>query len=395
MTRVRALVQKYLRLRGDDPWLIGAVAVLCLLGTLSAFGTGSFRPEAQGDSLGQWYLVVKHLVRLCLGLVSLVFLAGLDYDVLRRPFVCWTALGVGLVLTAIPVFGKQAGIDRWITVFGLFPVQPLEVAKIAVVVYMAARLGARSMQRPLAPGNLATTLACGPGILMAILILQPNFGNVVVVGLTALLLLMLAGLAWRWIGLVAPVAVTAGLFGYLFVSKLQTRIDAWRLGWQGQGTGAEPPFGYQVHQSLVGLGAGGWQGLGPGKGHNKFAFLPEQHTDFAFSYLGEELGLIGTGLVVLALLLFTWRGLSVAERAPDTFGRLTAAGLTGMIAIYGFANIAMVTGVIPVMGVPLPFVSYGGSALVSNLAAVGIILSIDRRGRNYQLWRHNWRPGQP
>ena len=107
------------------------------------------------------------------------------------------------------------------------------------------------------------------------------------------------------------------------------------------------------------------------------------------------MGLIGTGLVVLALLLFAWRGLRVAERAPDTFGRLTAAGLTGMIAIYGFANIAMVTGVIPVMGVPLPFVSYGGSALVSNLAAVGIILSIDRRGRNYQLWRHNWRPGQP
>jgi cell division protein FtsW len=270
-------------------------------------------------------------------------------------------------------------------------VQPLEVAKIAVVLYLSSRLGARSMQRPLAIRNLATTLACGPGLLMLILVLQPNFGNVIVVALTTLLLLTLAGLAWRWIGLVAPAAATAGLAGYLFVSKLQTRIDSWRLGWQGQG---EPPFGYQVHQSLVGLGAGGWHGLGPGKGHNKFAFLPEQHTDFAFSYLGEELGLIGTGLVVLALLVFAWRGLSVAERAQDTFGRLTAAGLTCMIAIYGFANIGMVTGVIPVMGVPLPFVSYGGSALVSNLAAVGIILSIDRRGRSYQLWRHKWLPGR-
>jgi cell division protein FtsW (lipid II flippase) len=395
MPRVRALLQKYLRLRGDDPWLIGAVAVLCLLGTISAFGTGSFRPEAQGDSLGQWYLLVKHLVRLVLGVGVLVFLAGFDHEILRRPAVCWSALVAGLVLTAIPVFGKHAGIDRWITLFGLFPVQPLEVAKIAVVLYMASRLSVRSMQRPLALRNLATTLALGPGLLMLILVLQPNFGNVVVVGLTTLLLLMLAGLAWRWIGLVAPLTATAGLVGYLFVSKLQTRIDAWRLGWQGQGVGAEPPFGYQVHQSLVGLGAGGWRGLGPGKGHNKFAFLPEQHTDFAFSYLGEELGLIGTGLVVLALLVFAWRGLNVAERAQDNFGRLTAAGLTGMIAIYGFANIAMVCGVIPVMGVPLPFVSYGGSALVSNLAAVGIILSIDRRGRNYQLWRRKWLPERP
>jgi cell division protein FtsW len=394
MSRLRALLQKYLRLRGDDPWLIGAVAVLCLLGTISAFGTGSFRPESQGDSLGQWYLLVKHLVRLALGVAALVFLAGFDYEHLRRPVICWSALAAGLVLTAIPVFGKKAGIDRWITVFGLFPVQPLEVAKIAVVVYVSARLGEKSMRRPLEWRNLATTLAVGPGLLMAILVLQPNFGNVVVVGLTTLLLLMLAGLAWRWLGLVAPVAAAAGLVGYFLVSKLQTRIDAWRYGWQGQGVGAEPPFGYQVHQSLVGIGAGGWHGLGPGKGHNKFAFLPEQHTDFAFSYLGEELGLIGTGLVVLALLVFAWRGLSVAERAQDTFGRLMAAGLTGMIVIYGFANIGMVTGVIPVMGVPLPFVSYGGSALVSNLAAVGIILSIDRRGRSFQLWRHNWLPGR-
>ena len=205
--------------------------------------------------------------------------------------VCWSALAAGLVLTAIPVFGKQAGIDRWITVFGLFPVQPLEVAKIAVVLYLASRLGARSMQRPLALRSLAITLACGPGLLMLILVLQPNFGNVVVVALTSLLLLMLAGLAWRWIrpGRARRRRGRAGS-ATSFVSKLQTRIDAWRLGWQGQGIGTEPPFGYQVHQSLVGLGAGGWHGLGPGKGHNKFAFLPEQHTDFAFSYLGEEWG---------------------------------------------------------------------------------------------------------
>jgi len=194
-------------------------------------------------------------------------------------------------------------------------------------------------------------------------------------------MLLLAGLAWRWLLLTVPAgAVTLGL-GYLVVSKLALRIDQWRLGWQGQGVGGEPPFGYQVYQSLLGMGAGGWHGLGPGRSHNKFSFLPENHTDFAISFLGEELGLIGTLIVVAALLIVVWRSMVIADRAPTRFGQLLAAGLGGMIFIYGAANIAMVTGVIPVMGVPLPFVSYGGSALVTNLAAVGLILNVDRQGR--------------
>lgn len=390
------MTQRPLRcLRDGDRLLLLSVLALCTLGTLAVYGAGSFRPEAQGGSLGQYYYLVKQLVRLALGACALVVLANLDYTLLRRPWVCWGALGVGLVLTAIPVIGKSAGIDRWFSFFGLFPVQPLEVAKIAVVVFLAARLGAPAVTRPLAAGNLLRTLAVGPGALMVILVLQPNFGNVVVVALTALLILMLGGLAWRWLALVPPVGLVGGLAGYLLSSKLHTRIDAWRLGWLGHGIGDDAPFGYQVHQSLIGLGAGGWHGLGPGNSHNKFSFLPEQHTDFAFSYLGEELGLIGAVIVVVALLVFAWRGLQIAQRAPDPFGRLVAAGLSAMIAIYGFANIAMVTGVIPVMGVPLPFVSYGGSALVSNLAAVGIILSIERQGRSYQQWRQHWLPGRP
>jgi cell division protein FtsW len=190
-----------------------------------------------------------------------------------------------------------------------------------------------------------------------------------------------AGLGWRYVAVGAPGAVAMVALGYRAFDKLQTRIDTWWLGWQGRGLDDGPAFGYQVHQSLLGMGAGGWHGLGPGNSHNKFAFLPENHTDFAISYLGEELGLVGTVVVVAALLVLVWRSLVIAERAPGRFGQLLAVGLGGMIFVYGAANIAMVTGVIPVMGVPLPFVSYGGSALVTNLAAIGRILNVDRQGR--------------
>jgi len=391
MTRRR--LARFWRLDDGDPWLLASVGALCLLGTLAVFGAGSFRPEAQAGSLGQFYYLVKHVIRLSIGLVALCALGRVDLNLARRPPVAWSALAVALVLTAVPVVGKQAGIERWISVFGLFPVQPLEVAKLAVIWFLAVRLSAPAVTRPLAGLNLARTLAAGPLALIVILILQPNFGNVVVVALTTLLVLFVAGLGWRWLLPLVPASGVAAWLGFLAVSKLQTRILAWWQGWRGLGVGEEPPFGYQVHQSLIGLGAGGWHGLGPGNSHNKFAFLPEQHTDFAFSYLGEELGLVGTVIVTVALSIFVWRALAIAQRAPDTFGRLLAAGLGGMIFVYGFANIAMVTGVIPVMGVPLPFVSYGGSALVSNLAAVGLLLNVDRQARSYQRWRRNWLPG--
>jgi cell division protein FtsW len=145
-----------------------------------------------------------------------------------------------------------------------------------------------------------------------------------------------------------------------------------------------------VHQSLVGLGAGGWCGLGVGNGHNKFAFLPESHTDFVFAVLGEEMGLVGTLAAVVLFLVFAWRGVRIAERAADPFGRLLALGLTVLIFTYAAANMAMTVGLFPVIGVPLPFVSYGGSALVTNLAAVGLLLSIERYGRAHSEWRRRW-----
>ncbi len=374
-----ALPRPGFKLRSDDVDVVfvGAVLILVLLGTLSVFGAGGFQPDVPG----MHHYLVRHLERLAVGLVVALGLALFDHVRLRRAWLVYGALAGGLVLTAIPGVMKQAGIDRWVEVPGIGQFQPIELTKLALVLYLAYRLSRSALDRPLAGRSLAITLLAGPVAIMALLALQPNFGNIMVTALMTYLLLLLAGLDWRWLAGAVPVGALTAVVGYLTVSKLHARIDQWWAGWQGHGVGGEPPFSYQVHQSLLGIGAGGWRGLGAGGSHNKYSFLPENHTDFAFSFIGEVMGLLGTLVVVAALVLLAWRAMVISRRATTPFGRLLAAGLGGMLFIYGAANIAMVTGLIPVVGVPLPFVSYGGSALVTNLAAVGLILNVDRQSR--------------
>jgi len=374
--RLPLAVQR-LRQENLDSWFIGAVVVLCLLGTVAVYGAGSFT----SDSLGQYYYLRQHLQRLVIGVLAALALACVDHVRLQRGWLVWSALAGCLLVTALPVVFGSAGIDRWVTIRGVGQFQPLELAKLALVMFLAHRLAAPRLDHPLGARQLGITLAAGPLALMVLLALQPNFGNMVVIAIVTCGLLVLAGVRWRYLLAVPAGGAVLAVAGYLCVNKLHVRIEQWRYGWLGRGLGDEPPFGYQVHQALLGMGAGGWRGLLPGNSHNKFAFLPEHHTDFAVSFLGEELGLLGTLTVVTALLVLLWRALVIAERAPTRCGQLLAAGLGLMLFTYGAVNIAMVTGMIPVMGVPLPFISYGGSALVTNLAAVGIILNVDRQGR--------------
>jgi cell division protein FtsW len=348
------------------------------------FAAGSYQPDAVGGAVATNQYLIKHLIRLGLGLSALLFLSRWDYRFFGRPLVRRLALAVSLVLVALPVLGGEREINRWVDVFGLFPVQPLELAKIAVVFFLAAHLARRAGGAPTQRGESLANLALGPGLLMLILLLQPNYGNALVIGATTLLLLFAAGISWRLLAGGSVLLGAAAAAGYFVVSKLNHRIDAWLRGL------LEDDYVYQVQQSLTGMGAGGWHGLGLGNSHNKYAFLPESHTDFVFAVLGEELGLLGTVTAVVLFVVFAWRGIGIAERAADNFGRLCALGLTALIFVYATANMAMATGLFPVMGVPLPFVSYGGSALVTNLAAVGILLNIDRQGRAHREWRRRW-----
>ncbi len=383
--RLRTLVAG---LEGADPYLMGAVGILLFLGLFVVWGAGSYSRFSNTSPLGQHYIVVKHLVMIGVGTGVLFCLQQLDYRLLRRRWLNWGLLAVAYALVAFTLRGDR-DINRWVTILG-FSVQPVEPAKILLIAYLAERLGGHGGRH--APGvrQIVTALGLGVAPLAVMLVLQPNYGNILVLAGVTVVVLFVAETPGRWLAGMLATPILGMVLAFQVVGKLSIRLDDWLEGLR------HGDYTYQVSQSLIGLGAGGWRGLGVGQSHNKFAFLPESHTDFAFSVLGEEWGLFGTLTVIFMLAVIAWRGYGVAARAVEPFGRILAAGLTTAITIYGVANIGMVTGLLPVIGVPLPFVSYGGTAMVAALAAVGILLSVDRVARAHDLWRARWdRGGAP
>jgi cell division protein FtsW len=369
--------------------LLGSVGVLLFLGIFVVYGAGSYNRAATTSPLGQQFIIVKHLFMIGVGFVLMIGLMNIDYRWFRHRWFNWGGLLVTYGLVALTLFIVRLDpdgdpiINRWVNIAG-FSVQPVELAKLAMIFFLAERLTNQRPGRRLTSRQLGAALALGPLPLLVLLILQPNFGNAMVIVGVTLVLLFVSGVSEKWLIRVLVALPFGGGLSYLIIPKVRLRVDRLIDGF------LEGDFGYHVNQSLIGLGAHGWKGAGVGQSHNKFSFLPESHTDFAFSVLGEEWGLFGTLLVVAMLVLFAWRGYGIAGRAADPFGRVVAAGLTTGIAIYGVANIAMVTGIFPVVGVPLPFVSFGGTAMIAALASVGILLNIERGSRSYQVWKRRW-----
>jgi len=366
--------------RGDRVLLL---AVLALLGVGSATvfsSTTSVSSEFYGSATRMF---LNHLTKVAFGLGLLVLLSRVDYKiVLRRRLAVPLVLGAMLLLafTLIPNFpGVVAvkGATRWIRV-GAMVIQPAEVAKLAIVVYVASILAQgegriRDYKRGFAP--VLTVL----GIFAVFLMLQPNFGNVLSLTLVTVIMLFLGGarlahLAGSGMGVVPAVAFVAVQKPHV-VRRLSVYLDP-----NGDPLGA----GFQLRQSLVALGSGGIFGLGPGNSRQSEFFLPDCHTDFVFAVLGEEFGLIGTLAVIVLFGIVIWRGIAIARSSRDLFGRYLAVGITAMIGVVAFLNVAVVLGLAPTTGLPLPFLSYGGSAMLVNLGGVGILLSIASRARAKQ-----------
>ncbi len=362
-----------------DRGLLLCMGALVFVGVFVVYGAGSYNNPGGGSVLGQHFLISKHLFMIGVGLASLMVLANLNYHYLRRPWLNWSALALGLALLALTLRQGDSGeINRWVTVGG-FRFQPVELTKMAVILFIAERWAHPSQMGKLNWKAVLPALLIGPLPLFLVLYKQPNFGNILTMATVVLVALLVAGFSWKRMLLAVTVPALAGSLAFVTSSKLERRLGEWWNGVQGGS------YGYQVDQSLMGMGAGGPWGLGPGNGHNKFAFLPEAHTDFIYSVMGEEMGVWGT-LIVLGLFVgFLWRGYSIASKATEPFGRMVAAGLTTSLAVYGLANIAMVTGAFPVVGVPLPFVSFGGTAMVAALASVGILLNIDHTSKMMAL----------
>ena len=361
--------------RGPTPvaMLAAVVGVLCLIGLVMVLSASSVLALREYGT--SWLFFGRHVLWLLLGAAVLVFTARVDYHRWRRlsvPMLLGALVLLGLVL--VPGVGiTVGGSTRWLGTSS-WRIQPSELAKLAVLVFVAdhlARAGRGSVDR------LAVRVVLGVFAVAGLLVMrQPDMGTTLVIGCIVLALLYVAGTPLRTMAALGIGAVGVAMVVGLAEPYRRARMVSFLNPWADAGNS-----GYQVVQSLVGLGSGQWSGVGVGASRAKWGFLPNAHTDFIFAIIGEELGLVGT-LFVLALFIgFAVLGVRTALRAPDRFGMLLAAGITAWVIAQAFINIGAVIGVVPVTGVPLPFVSFGGSSLVILLAAVGMLLNVAAQER--------------
>jgi cell division protein FtsW len=358
------------------PLTVGALVVTGLVMVLSASSVSSY--ARYGSS---FLFFQRQSLWAVIGVVGYLFFARFDYRRLKGfGYVAFALVSVLLIAVLVPGMGKTVGgSSRWIGV-GAFVIQPSEIAKLALILFAADVFSRREEKRFGEFANTALPMLPAMGLLAGLVMLQPDLGTTVLLGVIGFGLLFVAGAPLRHLipmGLAGvTLAVGAGLASPYRRVRLLAFMDPWK----------DPlDTGYHTIQSLIALGSGGWFGVGLGASRQKWMYVPNAHTDFIYAILGEEMGLLGT-LVVLGMFAFlTYLGVRIARSAPDRFGMLIASGITIWIATQALVNMGAVTAALPITGVPLPLVSFGGSSLVISLAAMGILTNIARAGKAKRL----------
>lgn len=358
---------------GHRVWLIALILVG--LGTVMIYSSSSVLASVRfADS--SFYLE-RQLTRLALGLLVMVCLAHVPLERWAQGARWLLVAGVACLVAVL--FLGEGKTQRWIAMPVLASgasFQPSEFVKLVMVLYLADVLARKEAELGDFKNGLLPRLVV-IGLVLGLIILQPNLGTALAIGLISLVMLWVSGVRTGHL-------VYTGLAGLpvVVLSLIISPYQRQRLATFFSGNGSDPlGAGYQVSQSLLGLGSGGVFGVGIGNSMQKQQFLPEPHTDFVFAFIGEELGLVGTLGVIALFGAFAVNGLRIAREAPTYHGFLVATGITAMISIYAVLNIGVVTGVLPTTGLPLPFISYGGSSLVWNLGGVGILLGVARASR--------------
>ena len=372
---------------GSKPWFVGGqmdlpflllTLLLTVMGLVMLF-SASF-PSANYETGDPTFYLKRQGLFALLGLAAMVVMSRMNYQKLRRYSVLLVGISLFLLLLVlVPGLGiNENGATRWLGKKGVLTFQPSEIAKLAVIVFFADSISKKK--------NLMETFKYGirPYLLLlafyaVLMLLEPHLsGTILIVG-TGVVLIIVGGINKKWaIGGIGAVAAV----GFAYVKLVETgvisygasRIEMWKN-----------PFvdplkdGYQLSQSLITIGSGGLTGVGLGKSRQKFLYLPEEHNDFIFAVVCEELGLIGATLVMLVFALLILRGFWIALQARDRFGALLVVGIMTQIGLQTFFNIAVVSGLVPTTGISLPFFSYGGTALCVQLAEMGVILSVSRQ----------------
>lgn len=360
--------------RDPDYTLITVVSLLLGIGLLMVYTSSSVMAEV--DFGNAFHFFQRQALWAILGIASMLFFARIPPWVWQKHArTILLVVIVLLVLVIIPGIGiKTLGARRWLGA-GPFQFQPSEFAKFALIIFLADFLSKNPREVTSFWRGVLPPLSV-LGLLFGLIMLEPDLGTSLTIGGTAFLMLFAGGASLAHLGELTLVGVM-GVFALARIdaerwSRITTYLDPWK----------DPTdAGYQIIQALLAFGSGGLFGVGLGRSRQKYFYLPERHTDMIFAVLGEELGFLGAMLVLLLFFAFAWRGYRIAVQAPDRFTSLLAAGVTSLITLQAAMNIAVVTASIPSTGIPLPFLSYGGSSLLITLSGVGILLGVSRYAR--------------
>jgi len=345
--------------------ILFAIGIMMVSSSSTACGESYFNDP--------YWFIKRQIIWSAISFTALIIFSKLNYHSYSKlsNFIIVFAIGL-LALVLIPGFGIGiGGSQRWLNLL-FFSIQPSEFVKIAVIVYLCDVLNKRyrniyKIKNVIIPAFLVLS------VITILIFMEPDFGSVFVIWVIVFIILFaggvrfkhIAGLGFMWFAVAA---------GYLFMAEYRRE----RLFAFIDKSGEYSQSNFQITQSLIALGSGNITGVGMGNSIQKYFYLPEAHTDFIFAILGEEFGLVGTTLTVVLFLLFTFFGIRVCLKAKDFFGRILAAGLTSLIAVQAMTNISVVVGLVPVTGLTLPFISFGGSSLLASMISVGIILNISR-----------------
>lgn len=359
-----------------DIMLLIIVLLLAVIGTAAIYSASFFKAkEGHGNS---HYFLGKQLVRLVLGVILMLTFMKIDYHVLQRlaPIIL---LAIFLALVYVLIGGNlYKGSRRSFSLAG-FVFQPSEFAKYALVLFLSQFLVKKGERiKNFADGLLPALLIIA--IIIAPILMEPDLGNGVIIFIICCILIFVGGVSIYHLAGLGFTAVT--IVAFLLVTFPYQKIRLLKFFNAVRGV-QEPPW--QVTQSLISFGSGGLWGVGLGNSKQKLHFLPQPFTDFIFSIIGEEVGLIGCTIILFLILTFMWRGLWIALHAPDKQGQLLALGITASIVVYAFFNAGIAANLLPVSGITMPFISYGGSSLVMNFMAMGILLNISVQIKNPNL----------
>ena len=386
MKHIDIITKKY------DQILLVLIILLCVVGTVMLYSASSSLSLNETSGVTDTFFLRSHLKRLIVGMVAMFFFIFMDYRKLKS-VAPYLMIGSIILLLATKITYMAKGISfpaRWLDL-GILTVQTSDIARFSLIVYLAYYIDKkRDKLKDFYEGFFP------PIVLMAAIlgtiVIQPDFSTAAVIGFIGFAMLFIGGARLSHIMATSVVAVVVMIPVMLMRSYRMKRVLYWLGSVFGFSGGADQDVvGYQAQQSLISLGNGGFWGLGLGNSLEKNLFLPTPHTDFIFAIIGEELGLLGALFVITLFLFIFQRGIKIAKETTDPFGVMLTVGISFSIIIYAFINVAVVTGIFPVTGLPMPLISHGGSSLVMNLACLGILLNVSQAKRSVSH-SEGWRP---